>query len=339
MIAFAREALGLSPSHPVTLSALRKRGSDRAYFRLSYNPGNTAILVAYDPVRVENAYWADIALFLSDLGVPVPGVVRHDPEACLIVMEDLGDRDLASFAGASWETLGSLYRKTLSAAHRLHSFPATRFPAGRVRLMDAFGPDLYRWERTYFMDHFVRDLCGIELPPAAACRLERELSALAERLSASAPCLVHRDLQSQNVMIRRAEIFLIDFQGMRFGSAFYDLGSLLCDAYAGLSEDRRSELLSFYYALAARDEDWAAFQEAFWAASAQRLMQALGAYGNLGLKKGLASFLAHIPSGLGNLVCATGRIGSVPRLHELAGRCLERLPGKLPTLPTPGPAL
>ena len=37
------------------------------------------------------------------------------------------------------------------------------------------------------------------------------------------------------------------------------------------------------------------FEEIFHWCSLQRLMQALGAYGFLGLKKGRADFLAHIP--------------------------------------------
>ena len=83
--------------------------------------------------------------------------------------------------------------------------------------------------------------------------LEVELSGLAERLEGTRRSLVHRDLQSQNVMIRNGEPFLIDFQGMRFGSPFYDLGSLLCDPYVEFSSGELDELLSFYYRLARWD--------------------------------------------------------------------------------------
>jgi hypothetical protein len=326
MIAFARESLGLPQSVSIALAPLNKRGSDRSYFRLSWPPEGSAVLVRYDPVRPENACWADIALFLAGLGVPVPRLLRHDPETCLVLMEDLGDTDLASFANIDWETRGALYRKTLLAAHRLHSFPPAEFPSGRIKLMDAFGPDLYRWERGYFMEHFVRGVCGIDLPATLAAGLEGELSGLAERLAACPQCLVHRDLQSQNVMVRGGEPVLIDFQGMRLGCAFYDLGALLCDPYVGIPEERREELLSFYYGLSGTERDRAAFQDAFWEASAQRLMQALGAFGFLGLKKDLPAFLHHIPSGLANLILATTRAGSLPILHDLAALCRQALP-------------
>ncbi len=321
MLDFARDALGLSGSVSIKLSPLQGRGSDRSYFRLKWNRKDSAILVHYDPKRIENTYYADIAEFLRDIQVPTPRLIRHDPAQCLIVMEDLGAEDLWSFREAIPETRRSLYRKTLAVAHRLHSFPEKDFPSNRVTLMEAFGPDLYRWERDYFKDHFVKGLCGVPLEPSFGRELEMELSALAQRLSGKERCLVHRDLQSQNVMIRDGEPFLIDFQGMRFGSPFYDLGSLLCDPYTNLSDEERDELLFSYYGLSIQRLDWAAFRNCFWEASAQRLMQALGAYGFLGLNKGLRAFLDHVPSGLRNLQQATSHLVSLPRLRELSQEC------------------
>jgi aminoglycoside/choline kinase family phosphotransferase len=87
------------------------------------------------------------------------------------------------------------------------------------------------------------------------------------------------------------------------------------------SDADREELLSFYFALSGSDVEWAAFETAFWDASAQRLMQALGAYGFLWQKLGLEEFVAHIPSGLDNLRRAAGRSPRLPLLRELAERC------------------
>jgi aminoglycoside/choline kinase family phosphotransferase len=302
-------------------SPLEGRGSDRAFFRIRWNRKDTAILVHYDPKRVENTYYAAIAEFLRENDIPTPRLIRHAPAACLILMEDLGDTDLWSLRKTSWENRRPLYQKTLAIARRIHSLPEKGFPSSRVRLMESFGPDLYRWERDYFREHFVRNFCGIELEASLERQLESELSALGERLSGSMRCLVHRDLQSQNVMIRDGEPFLIDFQGMRFGSPFYDLGSLLCDPYVNISGSERDKLLSYYYGLTKWDYDWAAFREAFWEASAQRLMQALGAYGFLGFKKGLKAYLEHIPSGLHNLYLAASHAASLPRLRELSKKC------------------
>ncbi len=328
MIGFSREALGLSESVSIELSPLEGRGSDRTFFRLKWNRKNSAILIHYDPKRVENTYYPDIATFLRDIDVPAPRLIRHDPVLCLIAIEDLGESDLWSLRETPWETRRTLYQKTLTIAHRLHSFPEKDFPSGRVRLMEEFGLDLYRWERGYFRNHFVRDVCGIELELSFERELEVELSSLAGRLTATKRTLIHRDLQSQNVMIRDGEPFLIDFQGIRFGSPFYDLGSLLCDPYVNFSKSERDELLSFYYGLSTWDLDWATFQNTFWEASIQRLMQALGAYGFLSLQKGLKGFFEYIPDGLRNLQRATAQVASLPHLRELTLACQRMIEQK-----------
>jgi aminoglycoside/choline kinase family phosphotransferase len=325
MIRFAREALGLAGSAPMELTPLAARGSDRTFFRVSRGGGGTMILIHYDPKRIENGYYAGITSFLHDIGVPVPRLIRHDAADSLMLMEDIGNQDLWSFRDDSWEVRRTLYEKTLTVASRLHSFPVEAFPTDRVTLMEGFSPSLYRFERDYFRDHFVRAFCGIELPPLLAGELEAELLGLAGRLLKGKRSLVHRDLQSQNVMIRDGEPILIDYQGMRFGSPFYDLGSLLCDPYMRLSDRQIEKLLAFYYGIERWDMEWAPFCALFWDASAERLMQALGAYGFLGLTKGLSVFLGHIPQGLGNLLRAASHSRALPLLKELAESCQTAL--------------
>jgi N-acetylmuramate 1-kinase len=316
-IAFVCNSLNLPPESTIELIPFGRRGSDRAYLRLRWSSDNSAILVHYEQSRIENSYFADIAFFLRENGIPVPQIIGHDPLSGLIIVQDLGDTDLWSLRHASWELRKKLYQKTLRIVHHLHAIQEDDFPSSRVPLMEAFGPNLYRWERNYFKENFVGKFCGIELEPNCVQQLETELALLAERLANSGRSLVHRDLQSQNVMIYRDEPFLIDFQGMRFGSPFYDLGSLLCDPYVPLTEAERQELLSFYYEYSASKLDWDEFQKLFWEASAQRLMQALGAYGFLGFVKGIKSYLAHVPSGLANLRSAAEKAASLPHLLEL----------------------
>ncbi len=321
LICFSRKALGLTQSVSIELAPLEGRGSDRAFYRLTWDRKDSAILIYYDPKREENLYYADIATFLRGIHVPVPWLIGHDPAVCLIVMEDLGGTDLWALRETSWETRRTLYQKTLAIVRNLHCFPEKDFPSAHVKLMQGFGPDLYRWEQDYFRDYFLKNFCGIQLEPSVERELEVELSGLAERLIRTKRCLIHRDLQSQNVMIRDGDPFLIDFQGMRFGSSFYDLGSLLCDPYVEFNGDQRMDLLLYYYNLSKQDLSWKDFQKMFWEASAQRLMQALGAYGFLGLKKGLKAFLEHIPAGVQNLHLAASQVASLPCLQELAMGC------------------
>ncbi|MDP2725510.1 MAG: hypothetical protein Q8O44_04460 [Syntrophales bacterium] len=57
----------------------------------------------------------------------------------------------------------------------------------------------------------------------------------------------------------------------------------------------------------------------------QRLLQALGAYGFLGLKGNRREFLTYIPSGLNNLIEAMGASPAFNHLRELALRCRQAL--------------
>jgi aminoglycoside/choline kinase family phosphotransferase len=275
----------------------------------------------YGRLREENHYYAEIAGFLREIGVRVPAIFAHDPQGGFVLMEDLGDEDLFALRAAPWEVRRGLYEKTLALAARLHRFPPGRFPAERVRLMPGFGPELYLWERDYFREQCVRKACGIDLTDGENEALEAECAVLSARLHETPQSLVHRDFQSQNVMIAKGEPVLIDFQGMRFGSPFYDLASLLCDPYVDLSEEEQAALLGFYFTLSRSPYGWNEFKELFLHAAAQRLMQALGAYGFLGLEKGKTHFLAHIPRALARLGEVAGRLEGLPHLHALARRC------------------
>ena len=251
----------------------------------------------------------------------VPDVLGHDPRRGLLLMEDLGDEDLFTCRNAPWDLRRRLYEKTLAIVSRLHAFPPGCFPSGDIRLMPGFGTELYRWERDYFREQCVSKTCGIRLTGGEDEELETELAALARRLLETPPVFVHRDLQSQNVMVWKGEPVLIDFQGMRFGSLFYDLGSLLYDPYVEIRDADRAALLRTYYDLSCQSQGWEVFEELFHLASAQRLMQALGAYGYLGRERGESRFFVHNAPALDHLIDVTGRTGTLPRLHALARRC------------------
>jgi aminoglycoside/choline kinase family phosphotransferase len=325
LLAFARESLGLQREEIIKLIPLGKRGSDRAYYRIAWGAASSAILSQYQSSRIENTYYADIACFLLGIGIRVPQIIRHDKASGLLLQEDLGGIDLWTLRESPWETRKDLYQKTLAIVHHLHAYPEKSFPFDRISLMESFGPDLYRWERDYFKNNFLNSLHP-KLDARFEEELEIELVRLAERLTQHPRSLVHRDLQSQNVMIKNNIPCLIDFQGMRFGNRFYDLGSLLCDPYVAFTENERLELIDYYYGLSAECFSRDQFEQLFWEASAQRLMQALGAYGFLGSVRGLQEYFIHIPAGLRNLRMAAEHAGSLPYLVQICTQCEGKIP-------------
>ena len=191
--------------------------------------------------------------------------------------------------------------------------------------MKGYDRSLYAWEHNYFRENFVAAVCGLDLSKAFLRDWQEECDRLIDRLTAFPPCLIHRDFQSQNIMIKNDRPVFIDFQGMRTGNLFYDLGSLLCDPYVVIGPEERSELIAFYYRILEPSYSLDQFTDYFWEGAAQRLMQALGAYGFLGLVKNKRDFLAHIPNGVKNLATVTSLTDTLPVLNDLARSCLSRL--------------
>ena len=311
----------------VELTPIKKGGSDRSFFRVYLPDKSSFIFMHYGTEVEENYYWAHINKFLAGLDICVPQIVAQDIKRHFILLTDLGDVDLWSQRALPWDRRRDYYFQALTLIQRLHAYQLASIPAD-LKLSESYGPRLYKWEHDYFLENLVREVCKLKLAPSLLKELGGELDALSTRLQESEACLIHRDFQSQNIMIKNGKPVFIDFQGMRQGCLFYDLGSLICDPYVTFTAEERNELISFYYELmkpaCSRDE----FVNNFWEASAQRLMQALGAYGFLGLKKNKPAFLKHINNGLANLLIAANQTPKLVRLKDLALQCQMVLVGK-----------
>ena len=287
----------------IKIAPIEKGGSDRKFYRIRCSSEQSLILVKYNLEREENRHYVEIAQFLETHGIHAPRIYYHDTDEGLIWLEDLGERDLFSYRDEPWLVRRAFYDSALDEVRKLHDLPESICIEMRQHLPAEFNAALYSWEQSYFIENCLGRYFQIE--PA---RLERlaalpALSEIAQRLAQLPRVLVHRDFQSQNILVRNGQAYLIDFQGMRPGLPQYDLASLFYDPYVDLSEAERDELLEHYCG----EKPGADFLETLRLCAMQRLMQALGAYGFLGLVKDYKHFLQYIPK-------------AVRSLHEVAGK-------------------
>jgi aminoglycoside/choline kinase family phosphotransferase len=317
LLASSRQVLNLADREPLTLTPILKGGSDRHFFRLRGANGQSWIVMHYGIERRENSLFADIAAFLQKLDVPVPRVLHHDATRRVLWMNDLGVTDLhtASANGESPDL--PLYEATIGAVATLHRNGWELARREGLQLMPGFDEALYAWERNYFYEEFLGTVCERPLSPAEQEKIEADLSPLAATLAQQSGDLVHRDFQSQNIIISGGKPFLIDFQGMRLGMRHYDLASLIFDPYVNMSDANRELLISIAFRLDANGQNEAAFRRDLQCAAIQRLMQALGAYGMLGVKKEKTEFLRHIPRALMNLQAVLGQGGCSDALLDI----------------------
>jgi NDP-sugar pyrophosphorylase family protein/aminoglycoside/choline kinase family phosphotransferase len=296
------EKTGWAPAE-TTAIPLGPRGSDRSFARLQHR-GDSAILVRYGRERFENSLYASHTRFLLKHGIRVPRLLADDPVNRMLLFEDCGRHDLlAALEGASPKKRIALYGPVLDLAARLHTVGTQGARDGKIRLVAGFSPALYRWERLYFAHHFLQK--RLALKATVTTPIVADLRKIAARLQGLPRVLIHRDLQSTNVILMRDGPVLIDYQGMRYGAAAYDLASLLADPYVSLAESEQLSLLEAYRKSAKTDLP----DELFWTAAVQRLAQALGAYAKLSANPGTAAFARHIPPALAMMRRAVQKLG------------------------------
>lgn len=244
--------------------------------------------IYWTAARADNNSFLPAAHGLAAAGLHVPAILAEADlgngcGACLV--QDLGERDLLSLKDAPRAERMAAYGKALRALAPLY-----RLKPG-WELQPPFDHALYRWEQGYFAEHLLARHLGRD---AAAFLAHAAPDAMARWLAELPRVPVHRDCQSQNIMLHDGEAWLIDFQGMRAGRWEYDLASLLYDPYTELPEDERAELLQLWQGIGG--QEWRA--DVFHACAMQRLMQALGAYGNIGYNQNNPWYLQKIPAGM-----------------------------------------
>ncbi len=277
--------------------------------------------ICWNAARADNNSFLPAAHGLAAAGIRVPAVLAErdfggGTGACLV--QDLGHTDLLSLRDAPRAERLRAYTEALKT---LRPFYDELQPTWE--LQPAFDAALYRWEQEYFAEHFVGRQAGGSAAVFLGCPALQEM---ADWLASLPRVPVHRDCQSQNIMLSGGRAWLIDFQGMRYGREEYDLASLLYDPYMALPGEERAELLAVRESLGAPPLN----ADVFAACAMQRLMQALGAFANIGYNQQRDWYKKMIPVGVAALqevVTGIEQRGGMPVLTSVAS-WLRRVIGR-----------
>jgi aminoglycoside/choline kinase family phosphotransferase len=308
-LAWARDAV--PELGAASVEALPAAGSPRRLTRLRHRAGSVVLVENPCPLdgTNENDSFVYLAGHLRAKGLPVPEVHAYNRELGCYLVEDLGDHDLFAETRVFLTPGAAVLRDLPGRLPELYREAVSTLVGFQVDGREGFDPKRVhnppRYDRALMLTgesgYFVREFLGNHLGREADGRLLGELEALADRAAeAGAPYLLHRDYQSQNLKVSQGRLFVIDFQGARLGPPQYDIAALLYDPYAFLPRRAREALLALYLDLLVgrTGEDRGRFLELFPYIGAHRLMQALGAYAFLGLRRGKPAFLAHVPAAL-----------------------------------------
>jgi N-acetylmuramate 1-kinase len=302
---------GFGPDCRITLAGTA--GSRRVYFRLAEGLRTFIVLVSPSD-DVDFGRFLRITQFYRLMDVHVPMVYCIDDAAHQVVLEDLGDRRLYDMVkeeeGKGGNGTLTAYRDVVNLLVDLQTRCFQRHqecPDIHSRLFDA---DDLLWETGYFTAQYLEGYRGIAYGPERKSALQAVFLELARRVDAQPKSIMHRDFQSQNIMVQSGGVMrVIDYQGSRLGSVYYDLASLILDPYVMLEDAAVDELLRYYHAKSLNPLPFEEMFRQFLLAASQRVMQAMGAYCFLSRVKGLPQFAAHIGPGEKRLRWIMDRVG------------------------------
>ena len=297
-------------------------GSDRRYYRIQRDDTSVVLMQCKndDPDFERQIEYA--RYFLTH-AVPVPALIEADIEKKNALFEDAGDISLYSWLKCPRDRIAieNIYKQVIDIMVLIHTDVTEDISGCPLLESRIFDYDHFLWETHYFMKRFVEGVRNINITKFSS--LNEELHQLAAKADSFPKAVIHRDFQSQNIMVMTGQkLRLIDYQGARLGPPAYDVVSLLWDPYYRLKDEMRVCLLDYYIdQMKARysakfDED--IFKSSLVLYRLQRHMQALGAYGFLSLVKGKKYFQKYMPEGLRLLKDDVSYVkDDSPELYEL----------------------
>ena len=299
-------------------------GSGRRYYR-SWDSQGTVVRMVCPPDETDYDRHIAYSRFFARYNVPVPKLLFFDPAARRAEFEDLGDLSLYNYLRfpRPAEETEDMYRRILDSLIALHVDASAHVNECGLLASRLFDYDYFRWETSYFLERFVQGVCGRH--PASAEALDHDFERLARQADALPKAIIHRDFQSQNIMITRGVPRFIDYQGARMAPPAYDVAAVLWDPYHRLDDAMRDRLLAHYINLRTQRlrEDFSEqpFLESLAICRLQRHMQALGAYGFLSTVRRKDYFRKHIPEGVRLLKeDVANTAGAYPAIAELVAK-------------------
>jgi len=293
--------------------------STRRFCRLS-RLQQSYILVEWDSSDEDWPRFLGIESELSFIVQFLPRIYASDPKNGLILEEDLGDVTLKQFCADNANDIPAIekmYKKVIGA---LRTWQLLDISASNIITARSMDKEVFLWESGYFAEHCVSGF--FHKQNLLTEHWEEERAKMASYAGSLYKTFIHRDFQSENILIHDGKIRFVDFQGARLGPPHYDAASLLFDPYVNQLNDESIDNLLDYYLV---KKDNQAEKYDFYLCAAQRLMQALGAYGNLSLNKGKPRYKQFIPLALQRLSKVFEHLPDYPAMANVVKGCIEGL--------------
>ncbi|MGB9638798.1 MAG: hypothetical protein ACPL1F_05845, partial [bacterium] len=155
-----------------------------------------------------------------------------------------------------------------------------------------FDLKVLKWEWQYFIENYLINYKGVNnFKVYSFFLLSEEFINTCYNIIKEFPTLIHRDLQSTNIIFYKNKPYLIDIQGMMISNFLYDLASLIEDPYINLPYKIKYNLLEYFFKINYNLVKYSRYYIFF---KIQRLIQVLGAFSYLSIHKNKPFFIKQL---------------------------------------------
>lgn len=183
----------------------------------------------------------DVQELLQSKHVRVPEIYVDDIQNRVILLEDMGDELLI-------DVLQSNMELHLTGSLKLLSSVANPFPGAKkdsIAFDRVFDENLYRWEFQHYIEYGIEKI--IPFKDTHIPKIQDQFQKITNQYTSWQKHLTHRDFHSKNIHIMdKGGQGLIDFQDALLGPVYYDLASLLKDAYTKIDRPLQESLVLHY---------------------------------------------------------------------------------------------
>jgi hypothetical protein len=284
-------------------SVLQGDGSNRVYLRVGEAPHTRIAMILADPdphkqaeeigdeVEDKELPFLAIHKLFQKHQLPVPAIYEYDRDLGILLLEDLGDTLLSHLFQDGFPQ--RYYEVALEYLLRILNLPEEK----NLLFKRRFSLSLLVWEFLHFVEYGGYIRMGKEVDGQEMDWYSMEFSRLLEPLT-TLYYPVHRDYHSRNLMVdKEGKLRIIDFQDALLGSPYYDLVSLLYDAYVDIpplfrekwKEDMKKEIRTLRTPFVWEDPQ-------YYLMAVHRMLKAAGRFVYFDRVKGKPHYLNYIPS-------------------------------------------
>jgi N-acetylmuramate 1-kinase len=268
-----------------SVDKLTADASDRSFYRLKTDK-NSYVLMKDKPFSKKKYPFYLSYLVFKDLEVKVPLINKLAEKEGYVLQEDLGNVLLNDLKNK--DLLKTYVFKTIDSIlnYQTKTFNIKRdvFPLNRSFTKEKFLEELYLFEK-YFLDFSFDQK-----------KTHDDFLKIVNEMMKQKFCFQHRDMHSRNIMLKKNDIFFIDFQDARMGPFPYDIASLLIDPYINFTKDEENKFLKYYYKKVNKflNLDYEVFLDQYSYNYIQRGFKILGSFSFLAKEKNKKSYLKYI---------------------------------------------